>query len=42
MGEDRLAVIPNATHYDIIDTTTISEIAIPFLDGYPQPAALAQ
>jgi hypothetical protein len=38
MGEDHLAVIPNATHYDILMTTAVSDVAIPFLDGYPQPA----
>jgi hypothetical protein len=41
MGEDHLAVIPNATHYDIVASTAVSEAAIPFLDGYPQPAAPA-
>lgn len=39
MGQNHFAVIPNATHYDIINTTAPSELAIPFLDGYPQPAA---
>lgn len=34
MGRNHFAVIPNATHYDIINTTAISELAIPFLDGY--------
>lgn len=34
MGKNHFAVIPNATHYDIINTTAISELAIPFLDGY--------
>ncbi len=34
MGQNHFAVIPNVTHYDIINTTAISELAIPFLDGY--------
>lgn len=38
MGQNHFAVIPNATHYDIINTTAISRIAIPFLDGYPAAA----
>jgi pimeloyl-ACP methyl ester carboxylesterase len=33
MGQNRFAVIPNATHYDIISTTAVSELAIPFLDA---------
>lgn len=37
MGQNHFAVIPNATHYDIIDTTAVSDAALPFLDGYPQP-----
>ena len=42
MGQDHFAVIPNATHYDIINTAAVSEIAIPFLDGYPQASASAE
>ncbi|MFN7022952.1 MAG: alpha/beta fold hydrolase [Pseudorhizobium sp.] len=34
MGQNHFAVIPNATHYDIISTTAVSDLAIPFLDGY--------
>lgn len=33
MGQNHFAVIPNATHYDIISTTAVSEVAIPFLDA---------
>ena len=33
MGRNHFAVIPNATHYDIINTTAASELAIPFLDN---------
>jgi pimeloyl-ACP methyl ester carboxylesterase len=33
MGQNHFAVIPNATHYDIIMSTTVSDVAIPFLDG---------
>lgn len=42
MGQNHFAVIPNATHYDIIDTTAISEVAIPFLDGYAEATATAE
>jgi hypothetical protein len=38
MGRNHFAVIPNATHYDIINSTAVSDLAIPFLDGYQQPA----
>lgn len=37
MGGNHLAVIPNATHYDIVTSTEVSRVAVPFLDGYPQP-----
>lgn len=33
MGQNHFAVIPDATHYDIINTTAVSELAIPFLDA---------
>ena len=39
MGQNHFAVIPNATHYDIVVNPELSRVAIPFLDGYPQPAA---
>lgn len=39
MGQNHLAVIPNATHYDIVTNTAVSEIAIPFLDGYLEATA---
>ena len=42
MGEDHFAVIPNATHYEMFSSTAVSELAIPFRDGYPHPAAAAQ
>ncbi len=42
MGQNHFAVIPNTTHYDIVSTTAVSEIAVPFLDGYTQPPAAAQ
>jgi hypothetical protein len=35
-------VIPNATHYDIINTTAVSEIARPFLDSYRQSAGMVE
>lgn len=42
MGQNHFAVIPNATHYDIMTSTAVSEIAIPFLDGYPGTSTIAQ
>ena len=38
MGQNHFAVIPNATHYDIVVNPAVSELAIPFLNGYPEPA----
>ena len=35
MGRNHFAVIPNATHYDIVVNTEVSRVAIPFLGGYP-------
>lgn len=40
MGQNHFAVIPNATHYDIFASTAVSDIAIPFIDGYPSTPAL--
>lgn len=37
MGPNHFAVIPNATHYDIVTNTAVSDVAAPFLDGYPEP-----
>ena len=34
MSQNRLAILPNKTHYDIFLGTEVSEIALPFLDGY--------
>ncbi len=42
MGEDHFAVVPNATHYEMFSSTAVSELALPFLDGYPHPARPAQ
>ncbi len=33
MGQNHFSVIPNATHYDILNTTAVSELAIPFIDA---------
>lgn len=41
MGQNHFAVLPNTTHYDIVTSTEVSDVAIPFLDGYSQPAAAA-
>jgi hypothetical protein len=34
MAQNRLAIIPNKTHYDIFDDTEVTQTALPFLDGY--------
>src|SRR5688572_12779047 len=34
MSQNRLAIVPNKTHYDIFLGTEVTEIALPFLDGY--------
>lgn len=34
----RLAIIPNTTHYDIMNTTAVAEAIIPFLEAAPAPA----
>jgi hypothetical protein len=34
MSQNRLAILPNKTHYDIFLGTEVTEIALPFLDGY--------
>ena len=39
--EVRVHVIPNATHYETASSTAVTDVAIPFLDGYPQSAGLA-
>lgn len=42
MGQNHFAVIPNATHYETSSLPIVSELAIPFLDGYPQTNLAAQ
>lgn len=37
MGPNHFAVIPNATHYDIVVNPEVARVARPFLDGYPPP-----
>ena len=34
MSQNRLAILPNMTHYDIFLGTEVTETALPFLDGY--------
>ena len=36
MSQNRLAIIPNKTHYDIFIGTEVTETTLPFLDGYPR------
>ncbi len=35
MASNRLAILPNATHYDIALNPTLADTVLPFLDGYP-------
>jgi pimeloyl-ACP methyl ester carboxylesterase len=42
MATNRLAILPNKTHYDIFVGTEVSQTALPFLDGYPQPKSWAE
>jgi pimeloyl-ACP methyl ester carboxylesterase len=35
MSQNRLAIIPNRTHYDVFLGTEVTETALPFLNGYP-------
>ena len=37
MSQNRLAILPNMTHYDIFLGTEVTEIALPFLDGMRRP-----
>lgn len=39
MGQARLAIIPNETHYDIVVSPVVSEVAVPFLNGYAEQPA---
>jgi pimeloyl-ACP methyl ester carboxylesterase len=42
MATNRLAILPNKTHYDIFIGTEVTETALPFLDGYPQAKSWAE
>ena len=42
MAPNRLAILPNKTHYDIFIGTEVTETALPFLDGYPQAKSWAE
>jgi pimeloyl-ACP methyl ester carboxylesterase len=45
MSTNRLAILPNCTHYDIIDTPVVAVTALPFLNGEwatETPAELAE
>jgi len=42
MSQNRLAIIPNKTHYDIFIGTEVTETALPFLDGYPKAKSWAE
>lgn len=38
MGQNHFAVVPNATHYETNMLTAVGQVAIAFLDGYPEPS----
>jgi pimeloyl-ACP methyl ester carboxylesterase len=42
MSPNRLAVLPDCTHYDIIDTPVVATTALPFLNGESRAEALAE
>ena len=33
MSQDRLAILPDATHYDILESPQLLPAVMPFLDG---------
>jgi pimeloyl-ACP methyl ester carboxylesterase len=37
MAQNRLAIVPNKTHYDIFLDTDATQLVLPFLDGYAKP-----
>ena len=41
MSQNRLAIIPNATHYDIFFNPLLLPVTLPFLNGYPEAATWA-
>jgi pimeloyl-ACP methyl ester carboxylesterase len=36
MNQNRFAVLPNTSHYDILTSPTLLDVVVPFLNGYPQ------
>jgi pimeloyl-ACP methyl ester carboxylesterase len=42
MSQNRLAILPNKTHYDVFLGTEVTQTALPFLDGYPQAKSWAE
>jgi hypothetical protein len=42
MSKNRLAIIPNATHYDIFMSPQIVPTILPFIDGYPATSSWAE
>jgi pimeloyl-ACP methyl ester carboxylesterase len=41
MSKNRLAIIPNATHYDIFMSPQIVPTILPFINGYPETPSWA-
>ena len=42
MSGNRLAILPNLTHYEVFSSPALAETVIPFLDGKGAPAAWAE
>lgn len=42
MSPNRLAILPNQTHYDIIDSPALLDAVLPFLNGETAPQSWAQ
>jgi pimeloyl-ACP methyl ester carboxylesterase len=41
MAKNRLAILPNVTHYDMFVSPALVPTVLPFLDGYPAPTSWA-
>jgi pimeloyl-ACP methyl ester carboxylesterase len=42
MSQNRLAIIPNVTHYEMADAPEMVATALPFLDGQGRPKSWAE
>ena len=37
MSQNRLAILPNLTHYEVFQSPQLTAVALPFLDGEGPP-----